>query len=159
MVQFLDPMSVSDLVLRAVMLTGFTCLFRPNSYQALKWRHVTFEAHIDEEGNLHVEVVVVVPDTKSVGYAAALGRLGRSVKLKEFEVRELCVVRTLVALAVKMGVLDLDLPKACRKQRFVVKLECLDHVVSPAVERGVLSPLSCHLASCHICTYDPNVIS
>ena len=135
MVQLLDPMSVSDLVLRAVMLTGFACLFRPNSYQALKWRHVTFQAHVDEEGNLHVEVVVVVPDTKSVDYAAALGGKG-----KEFEVRELCVVRTLVALAVKMGVLDLELREACRKQRFVVKPECLDYFVFPAVEGGVLSP-------------------
>ena len=140
MVQMLDPLNVADLVLRAVMLTGFTCLFRPNSYQSLRWRHVTFEAHVDEEGNLHVEVVLAVPDSKSVGYAAAIGGLGRSVKLKEFEVRDLCVVRTLVALAVKIGVLDLDLTEACRKQRFAVKPECLDFFVFPVVEGGVLTP-------------------
>ena len=140
MVQMLDPLSVSDMVLRAVVLIGFTCLFRPDSYQELKWRHVTFQAHVDEEGDLRVEVVVVVPDIKSVGYAAALGGVGRSVKLKEFEVRELCGVRTLVALAMEMGVLELDLLKACREQSFVVKQECLDYVVFPAVEGGVLSP-------------------
>ena len=140
MVEMLDPLSVSNLVLRAVLLVGFTCLFRPNSYQGLKWQHVTFQAHVDEEGELRVEVVIVVPDIKSVGYATALGGVGRSVKLKEFEVRELCAVHTLVALAVKMGVLELDLLEACMQQSFVVKPECMDYVVFPAVERGVLSP-------------------
>ena len=87
-----------------------------------------------------MKVVIVVPEIKSVGYAAALEGVGRSVKLKEFEVRELCAVRTLVVLAVKMGVLELDLREACMQQSFVVKTECKDYVVFPAVEGGVLSP-------------------
>ena len=140
MVQILDPTSVADLVLRAILLIGFTCLFRPNSYQSLKWKDVTFSAVVDVDGNLRVEAVVTVPDTKSVAYAAALGGTSRKVKLKEFSIRDLCGVRTLVALGNKMGAFDRDLADACRHKRFVVKQECLDWYVFPAVARGVLSP-------------------
>ena len=126
MVQILDPTSVADLVLRNILLIGFTCLLRPNSYQLLKWRHVTFTAEVDVGGNLQVEVVVVVPDTKSVAYAAAVGGLSRTVKLKEFTIRDLCGVRTLLVLANKMGVLERDLVDACLHKSFVVKPECLD---------------------------------
>ena len=140
MVQMLDPTSVSDLILRAILLAGFTCLFRPNSYQLLKWRHVSFSAELDVDGKLHVEVVIAVPDSKSVAFAAALGGASRSVKLKEFSNRDLCLVRTLVVLSNKMGVLDLSLAEACLQQRFVVKEECMDWFVFPAVSGGVLSP-------------------
>ena len=160
MVQMLDPTSVSDLILRAILLAGFTCLFRPNSYQLLKWRHVSFSAELDVDGKLHVEVVIAVPDSKSVAFAAALGGASRSVKLKEFlnrdlclvrtlvvlsnkmgvSNRDLCLVRTLVILSNKMGVLDLSLAEACLQQRFVVKEECMDWFVFPAVSGGVLSP-------------------
>ena len=140
MVQMLDPTSVSDLVLRAILLVDFTCLFRPNSYQLLKWRDVSFSAEVDADGKLHVEVVIAVPYTKSVAFAAALGGASRSVKLKEFSNRELCLVRTLVVLSNKIGVLDLSLEQACLQQRFVVKEECMDWFVFPAVSGGVLSP-------------------
>lgn len=140
MVQTLDPSSVSDLVLRAILLAGFTCLFRPNSYQLLKWRDVSFAAELDVEGNIHVEMVIDVPDSKAVAYAAALGGASRSVKLKEFVNRDLCVVRTCVALADKMGAFDLSLAEACLQLRFVVKEECMDWFVFPAVSGGVLSP-------------------
>ena len=140
MVQMLDPTSVTDLVLRAILLAGFTCLFRPNSYQLLKWRHVSFSAEVGVDGDLHMEMVIVVPDSKSVAFAAALGGASRCVKLKEFPKRDLCVVRTFVVLSNKMGVLDLSLADACLRQRFVVKEECVDYFVFPAVFHGVLSP-------------------
>ena len=68
---------------------------------------------------------MAVPDTKSVAYAAAVGGLSRTVKLKEFTIRDLCGVRTLLALANKMGVLERDLANACLHNFFVVKPECL----------------------------------
>ena len=52
MVQMLDPLSVADLVLRTMMLTGFTCFLRPNSYHQLKFRDLTFLADNVEDGNL-----------------------------------------------------------------------------------------------------------
>ena len=134
----MDPLSVMDLVLRAMLLTGFTCFFfRPNSYHTLRWRDLTFK---DEFGNLRVVVVVAVPDSKSTGYAAALGGKARHVKLVEFGVRELCVVRSLVALGMKLGVFDLDLRGACTKLCCTVKPACRDWFVFPAVEGGVLTP-------------------
>ena len=87
-----------------------------------------------------MEMVIAVPDSKSVAFAAALGGASRSVKLKKFPNRDLCVVRTFVVLANKMGDLDLSLADACLRQRFVVKEECMDYFVFPAVSRGVLSP-------------------
>ena len=86
-----------------------------------------------------MEVVIEIPDSKSVAYAAAQGRPNRVVKLKEFTLRELCVVRTLVALGVKMGVFDRALEDACIQQRFVFKGECSNWFVFPAVEDGVIS--------------------
>ena len=139
MVEMLDPLSVADLVLRAIILTGFTCFFRSNSYQLLTWKDVCFTSYLDPDGNIHVEVVVVVPDTKAVAYGAALGGGPRKVKLEEFNVRELCVVRTLVALGMKMGVFDLDMEAACLQQSFVVKEECHSWFVFPSVEGGILS--------------------
>ena len=141
LVHLLDPCSVFDLVLRAIILTGFTCLFRPNSHQSLKWKDITFEAVVDGDGNLVMEVVIVVPDSKAVAYGAAQGRPNRVVKLREFALRELCVVRTLVALGLKMGVFDRGFEAACIQQRFVVKEECSTWFVFPAVEDGVISPL------------------
>ena len=88
MVQMLDPTSISDLVLRAIILTGYTCLFRPNSYQSLRWEHLTFTAEVDGLGNLKVEAIVDVPDDKSVAFAAAGGGESRKVKLKEFADRD-----------------------------------------------------------------------
>ena len=85
-------------------------------------------------------VVVAVPDSKSAVYVVALGGLARHVKLMEFGVMELCVVRSLVALGMKMGVFDLDLPGACAKRRFMVKPACCDWFVFPAVEGGALTP-------------------
>ena len=136
----MDPLSVMDLVLWAMFLTGFTCFFRPNSYHILRWRDLTFKADKDEFGNLRVVVEVAVPNSKSVAYAAALGVQARHVKLVEFGVRELCLVRSLVALGMKLGVFDLDLRKACTKLCFMVKPACRDWFVFPAVEGGVLTP-------------------
>ena len=139
MVEMLDPLSVADLVLRAIILTGFTCFFRANSYQLLTWKDLTFTSYIDTEGNLHVEVVVDVPDIKAVAFGAALGGVARKVKLEEFHVRDLCVVRTLVALGAKMGVFDRDMEEACLQQRFVVRKDCSTWFVFPMVEGGILS--------------------
>ena len=139
MIEVLDPLSVADLVLRAIILTGFTCFFRSNSYQLLKWKDLTFTTYLDPNGDLHVEVVVDVPDMKAVAYGAALGGVGRKVKLEEFHVRDLCVVRTLVAVGVKMGVFDLDMKEACLQQRFVVREECHAWFVFPMVEGGIIS--------------------
>ena len=80
-----------------------------------------------------------VPDSKSVAYGAALGGGPRKVRLQEFNVRELCVVRTLVALGMKMGVFDRDMEAACLHQRFVVKEDCHSWFVFPSVEGGLLS--------------------
>ena len=140
LVQTLDPMSVPDLVLRATILMGFTCFLRPNSFHELRWRDLTFDASLDEAGDLHLEVVVSVPDLKMVAFAAAIGGVSRKVKLCEFAPRELCVVRTLVALGVKLGVFDLDLKGACGQRRFVVRSECTEWFVFPAVEGGLLTP-------------------
>lgn len=133
LVQQLDPRSVADLILRAVILVGFSCLFRPNSYQLLRWRHVTFETRKDADGSYHLEVLVTVPDNKAVVYAAAVGGVGRTVRLKEFHTLEFCAARTLYAVALKMGIFD-------SKQQFVMKPECSDQFVFPAVVGGVLIP-------------------
>ena len=77
---------------------------------------------------------------KSVAYAAAAGGGSRFVKFKEFANRDLCVVRTLVALANKMGVLDRELADACHQQRLVVKQACQDWFFFPAMSSGVVSP-------------------
>ena len=114
MVQRLDPSSVADLVLKTILLTGFTCLLRPNSYQLLTWDHVTFVASVDVMGIVIMEVVVRVLDIKSVGYVVALGGVDISVTLKEFSVPELCVVRTLVVLSMKMNAFELSLKPACQ---------------------------------------------
>lgn len=140
MVQMMDPLSVADLVLRTTILIGFTCFIRPNSYHQLKFGDLTFPADNDENGNLRIEIVVAVPDSKSVAYAAAVGGLARKVKLQEFGIRDLCAVRTLVALGQKLGVFDCDFREACDKCRFVVKPMCLDWYVLLAVEGGVLTP-------------------
>ena len=80
-----------------------------------------------------------VPNSKSIAYGAALGGGPRKVKLEEFNVRELCVVRTLVALGMKMGVFDLDVKAACLQQRFVVKEDCYTWFVFPSVKGGFVS--------------------
>ena len=121
MVQRLDPNSVSDLVLRAILLTGFVCLLRPNSYKSLTWDHVTFIPTVDAKGMVSMELVLRIPDCKSVGYAAALGGADRSVTLKEFAIPGLCVVRTLVALGMKMGLFELSLKQASQQGSFIVK--------------------------------------
>ena len=87
-----------------------------------------------------MEVSVAVPDLKMVAYAAAIGGVSRRVKLCEFAPRELCVVRTLVALGVKLGVFDLDLRGACEQRQFVVQPACKEWFVFPAVEGGILTP-------------------
>ena len=85
-----------------------------------------------------MEVVIVVPHSKAVAFAAALGGASRSVKLKEFPNRDLCGGRTLVVLSNKMGVFYLSLADACLQQRFVVKEEYMDWFVFPAVSSEVL---------------------
>ena len=136
----LDPLGVADLVLRALLLTGFTCLFRPNSYHRLKWRYLSFLAEKDEDGILRIEETVSVLDSKAVAYASALEGLARRVTLFEFGIRDLCAVRTYVALGKKLGVFDYDLRETCKKYRFVVKPLCLDFFVFLAVEGEVLTP-------------------
>ena len=66
LVQTLDPTSFGDLVFKGVLLVGFICFFRPNSFQELRWRDLTFEATLDKVGDLNVEVLVSVPDVKVV---------------------------------------------------------------------------------------------
>ena len=139
MVEMLDPLSVADLVLRAIILTGFTCFFRSTNSQSLTWKDVCFTSYLDPDGNIHVEVVVEVLDSKAVASGAALGGGPRKVKLEELNVKELCVVRALVALGMKMGVFDLDMEAACLQQSFVVKEECHSWFVFPSVEGGILS--------------------
>ena len=137
--QTLGPLSVADLVLRAMLITGFTCFFRPNTDNSLKWSDLSFEAAVDEEVNVHVEVVVAVPNLKAMAYAVTVGGLARLVKLRKISLREMCVVRILVALEVKMGVFDLELRGACERRRFVVKPTYLDWFVFPSVEGGILT--------------------
>lgn len=87
-----------------------------------------------------MEVVVSVPDIKSVGFAAALGGQARQVKLCEFAPRELCIVRSLVTLGMKLDVFDKKLNEACKERRFVVRPECYEWFVFPAVQGGILDP-------------------
>ena len=77
LVQTLDPTSFADFVFKAVLLVGFTCFLRPNSFQELRWMDLTFEATLDEAGDLHVEVLVSVPDLNVVENNAALGGASR----------------------------------------------------------------------------------
>lgn len=133
LLSMLDPLSVSDLVLRGVVLVGFLCLFRANSYQLLKWRDITFNEKIGEDGVVTIEVIVSVPDSKAVGYDGANGGVNRIVLLKEYHVREMCPVRVLVAIARKMRILHGD-------SSWTIMPECLDMYVFPAVEAGILSP-------------------
>lgn len=140
LIQTLDPCCLGDLVLGNMLLMGITCFLRLNSYHALRWRHLIFSSSVGPEGDLHVDILVSVPDLKAVAYVAALGGMAKKVRLFEFALREMCVVRSLVALGVKMGVFDTNLREAVDKQRFVLKPAALDWYLFPAVEGGHLNP-------------------
>lgn len=117
----LDPTGIGDLVLKVMFLAGITCFLRPNSYHLFKWKHLEFGVFEGEEGDLKVDILLSVPDLKSVAYASAVGGGLRTVGLREFAIPDLCVVRHIVALETKMGVFDSDLHAACADKRFVVK--------------------------------------
>lgn len=148
LVRMLDPMSVADLIVRGIIVIGFTCLLRPNSHQLLKWKNIKFERKDWDDGSWTLEVTATVPDLKSVGYSGAIGEGDRIVFMKEHGTRDVCPVRILATIAGKMNVLD-------PLQAWTVKRECLDMFVFPAVERGILTPHRTVRTHIHVIGYFP----